>query len=89
MRHLEFNLQNGVILKKNLPIGIYSKHKNTLILNKTKQFISTHLFFEENEVVDYVLDKQILTKKRKLIVKYTSSFNVVYMTNEDYKFKSI
>jgi hypothetical protein len=90
MEHLEFNNQNGVIVKENLPIGIYSKHKNVLVLNKSYKFKNgLYPFFEETEVIDYVLDEQILTKKRKLIVKYTSSLDVSYMTNEDYTFKSI
>ena len=89
MTHLEFNLQEGVILKENLPIGIYSKHKNTLVITNPTQLIVMNKSVENKEVIDYVLDNGILTKSKKLKVKHSSSLSVGYMTNRTYKLRHI
>ena len=89
MTHLEFNLQNGVILNENFPVGVYSKHKNTLIINNPAQLISMGKSVKDKEVIDYVLDNGILTKSTKLKVKHSSSLTVGYMTKKKFKLKCV
>ena len=89
MTHLELNLQNGVILKENLAIGVYSKHKNTLVICHPPQLIAMGLSVKDKEVLDYVLDNGILTKSTQVKVKYSSCLTVGYMTNRTFKMKHI
>lgn len=89
MKHLEFNLQDGVILKEDFPIGVYSKHKNTLVISNPIQFIGTDKSVEDKEVINYVLDNEILSRSIKLKVKHSTCLSVGYMTNDTYKIKHI
>ena len=89
MTHLDFNLQNGVILKENFPIGVYSKHKNTLVINNPTHLIALGKSIKDKEVIDYVLDNGILSRSTNLKVKHAASLNVGYMTNRTFKMKHI
>jgi hypothetical protein len=89
MKHLEINLQNGIIFKENYPIGVYSKHKNTLVITNPPQLIATDMSVNEKEVVDYVLDNGILSRSTNLKVKQASSLGVSYMTNKTFKMKHV
>ena len=89
MTHLEFNLQDGVILKENLPVGVYNKHKNVLVINIPNQLIVMKKSVKDKDVIDYVLDKGILIKSPELKVKYSSSLTVGYMTNTTYLMKHV
>ena len=89
MTHLEFNLQDGVILKENFPVGVYSKHKNTLVISNPTQLIAMDKSVKGKEVIDYVLDNGILTKSKKLKVKFSTCLSVGYMTTKTFKMKHI
>lgn len=90
MTHLEFNLQNGVILKENFPIGVYSKHKNTLVVTNPPQLVVMEMSITNHkEIIDYVLDNGILTNSKKLKVKHSSSLTVGYMTKKKFKLKCV
>lgn len=94
------NLQNGVILKEKFPVGVYSKHKNTLVISIPPQLIVTDgeslkdknvfEYFQEKykEIIDYVVDKKILTRS-KLKIKHATSLNVGYMEHNTYKLKHV
>jgi hypothetical protein len=89
MKHLELNLQNGIIIKENYPIGVYSKHKNTLVITNPSQLFVMGKSVKDQEVIDYVLDNGILSRSTNLKVKYASSLNVGYMTNVTFKMKHL
>lgn len=89
MKHLEFNLQDGVILKEDFPIGVYSKHKNTLVISNPPQFIATDKSVKDKEVIDYVLDNKILSRSIKLKVKHSTCLSVGYMTQDTFQLKHI
>jgi hypothetical protein len=89
MNHFEMNLQNGIIVKENYPIGVYSKHKNTLVIINPSELTLRDKSFKEKEVIDYVLDNGILSRSTKLKVKHAASLNVGYMTNRTWRLKHI
>jgi hypothetical protein len=89
MKHLEINLQNGVIIKENYPIAVYSKHKNTLVITNPPQLIATDKSVKDQEVINYVLDNGILSRLTNLNVKHAASLNVGYMTNGTFKMKHV
>jgi hypothetical protein len=103
MNHLEMNLQNGIILEENLPIGAYSKHNNTLVMTNLSELILRDESFKgkdliycligrslkEKEVINYVLDNGILSRSKKLEVKYAGSLNVGYMDSMTYEMKHV
>ena len=100
MKHLEMNLQNGVILKEEFPVGVYSKHKNTLVISIPPHLIVTDgeslkdknvfEYFQEKykEIVDYVVDNKILTMS-KLKIKHAAHLDVGYMERDTYKMKHV
>ena len=91
MKHLDFNLQNGIILKKTTPIAVYSRHRNTLVITNPPSLIFDDKSPKQRDIIDYVLDKKILTmsEDKMIEVKYASCLNVGYMTNDTFEMKHI
>ena len=94
------NLQDGVIFQENFPVGVYSKHKNTLVISIPPQLVVTdgeslkdknvfELFSEKTkEIIDYVVDNGILSRLN-LKVKDGLHFSVGYMEPTTYKMKHV
>ena len=74
MKHLELNLQNGIILTDNSGVVVagYDKHRNTLAVK-----VDPFLLIKKEDIVNYVLDNGIL--KENMLIIQTSSLGVSYM----------
>lgn len=88
--HLDLNLQSGVITNNGHSIGVYSRHKNRLVIKDDYIMMMNSLTskkdFEES-VINYMVDNGILSSEGLDLV-HVESIGVSYMVN-DYMMKPI
>jgi hypothetical protein len=89
--HLDLNLQSGVITNNGYSIGIYSRHKNRLVIKNDyimmmKNSPTLKKDFEKS-VINYVVDNEILSSEGLDLVN-VECIGVSYM-EDDYMMKPI
>lgn len=89
--HLDLNLQSGVITNNGHSIGVYSRHKNRLVIKNDytmmmKNSLISKKDFEES-VINYMVDNEILSSEGLDLVN-VQSIGVSYMV-DDYMMKPI